>query len=268
MGIRLRRGRDFTTGEAVTPNSSVIVSQSAAELLWPGQDPIGKQLRRTGGDSAVYLVVGEVDDVKQDDWRDDGEAIVYHALTGPTPTAWGMGSPAYVVKSARAATLSREIRELVRQIAPEAPVYREFTMERLANRSLAPLSFTMSLLLFVASLALMLGAVGLYGVLSHLVSQRTQEIGVRMALGATARKVQQMVVGQGVQIVVIGAVVGLLAALASTRVLASLLFGVEAIDPLLFAAMALFLVTVGLVASWVPARRASLVDPIEAMRGE
>ncbi len=268
MGIRMRRGRDFTTGEAVTPNSSVIVSQSAAELLWPGQDPIGKQLRRTGGDSAVYLVVGEVDDVKQDDWRDDGEAIVYHALTGPTPTAWGMGSPAYVVKSPRAATLSREIRELVRQIAPEAPVYREFTMERLANRSLAPLSFTMSLLLFVASLALMLGAVGLYGVLSHLVSQRTQEIGVRMALGATARKVQQMVVGQGVQIVVIGAVVGLLAALASTRVLASLLFGVEAIDPLLFAAMALFLVTVGLVASWVPARRASLVDPIEAMRGD
>ncbi len=268
MGIRMLRGRNFTTGEAVTPNSSIIVSRSAAEQLWPGQDPIGQRLRRPGGDSAVYQVVGEVDDVKQLDWRDDGEAIVYHALTGPTATAWGMGSPAYVVKSTRAASLSREVRDLVRQIAPEAPVYREFTMERLAQRSLAPLSFTMLLLVVVSALALVLGAVGLYGVLSHLVSQRTREIGVRMALGATAQKVQRMVVQQGAQIVLAGVVVGIVAAVASTRVLSSLLYGVGAMDPLMFGAMALFLLGVGLMASWIPARRASLVDPIESMRGE
>ena len=268
MGIRLIRGRVFTNGEAVTPNSSILVSTSAAAQLWPGQDPVGKVLRRSGGDSSTYIVVGEVDDVKQLDWRGDGEAIVYHALTGPTVRSWGMGSPAYVVKSVRADGLTREVRELVRQIAPEAPVYREFTMASLARRTLAPLSFTMSLLLIVASLALFLGAVGLYGVLSHLVSQRTREIGVRMALGATARKVQQMVVQQGARIVIVGVAVGVVVAIASTRVLASLLFGVEAIDPLLFSAMALFLVAVGLAASWIPARRASLVDPIESMRGD
>lgn len=268
MGIRLRRGRVFTTGEAVTPNSSIIVSQSVASQLWPNKDPIGQRLHGTGDDSTVYLVVGEVDDVKQLDWRSDGEAMVYHALTGPTATAWGMGSPAYVVKSVRAEGLTNEVRALVRQIAPEAPVYREFTMTRLAERLLATLTFTMWLLVIVASLALFLGAVGLYGVLSHLVSQRTREIGVRMALGATARKVQQMVVRQGVQIVLVGVIVGAIVAIVSTRVLASLLYGVSANDPLLFTAMATFLLAVGLIASWIPARRASLVDPIESMRGE
>lgn len=268
MGIRMRRGRDFTNSEAVTPNTNVIVSRSAAEQLWPGQDPIGQRLRRPGGDSSLYIVVGEVDDVKQLDWRDEGEAIVYHPLTGPTASAYGMGSPAYVVKSSRAAGLSREVREMVRQIAPEAPVYREFTMESLAHRALAPLSFTMMLLLFVAGLALMLGAVGLYGVLSHLVTQRTREIGVRMALGATAQKVQAMVVRQGARIVIVGVAVGIAVALASTRLLGSLLYGVGAVDPLMFGAMALFLFVVGLMASWIPARRASLVDPLESMRGE
>jgi predicted lysophospholipase L1 biosynthesis ABC-type transport system permease subunit len=258
----------FTSGEAVTPNSGIIVSKSAAAQLWPGQDPIGQVLRRPTGDSSTYLVVGEVNDVKQLDWRSDGEAVVYHALTGPTAGAWGMGSPAYVVKSTRAAGLTREVRELVRQIAPEAPVYREFTMEALAKRTLAPLSFTMSLLLVVASLALFLGAVGLYGVLSHLVSQRTREIGVRMALGATARKVQRLVVAHGAQLLTLGVVAGVIVAIASTRVLASLLFGVEAIDPILFALMSLFLLAIGLAASWIPARRASLVDPMESMRGE
>ncbi len=268
MGIRLLRGRVFTTGEAVTPNNSVIVSRSAAEQLWPGKDPIGQRLREAGNDSVAYLVVGEVDDVKQNDWREDGESIVYHALSGPTARAWAVGTPAYVVKSSRAAGLTREVRELVRQIAPEAPVYREYTMEQLARRTLAPLSFTMSLLVFVATLALFLGAVGLYGVLSHLVSQRTREIGVRMALGATARKVQQMVVRQGAQIVMVGVAVGIAVSIAATRLLASLLFGVGAIDPLAFGAMALFLLAVGLMASWIPARRASLVDPIESMRGD
>ena len=141
-------------------------------------------------------------------------------------------------------------------------------MEYLEQRSLAPLSFTMKVLVFVATLALLLGAVGLYGVLSHLVSQRTREIGVRMALGATARNVQQMVVRQGARIVLVGVAVGIGVAFASTRMLDSLLFGVAASDPALFALTALFLVAVGLVASWIPARRASLVDPIESMRGD
>ncbi len=269
MGIALLRGRTFTSDEAVTPNTSIIVSQAAAAKLWPGEDPVGQRLRRRLGDvTYAFTVVGVVEDVKQDDWRDDGEAIVYFPLTGPTAEIWGMGSPAYVVKSPRAADLTREVRELVRQVAPEAPVYREYTMAFLAQRSMTTLSFTMLTLGVVASLALFLGAVGLYGVLSCVVAERTREIGVRMALGATAGAVRRMVVTQGAKTVLAGVVIGIGVALAATRALSSLLYGVRAADPLLFLAMALTMLGVGMLASYLPARRASGVDPIEALRSD
>jgi ABC-type lipoprotein release transport system permease subunit len=213
-------------------------------------------------------VVGVVDDVKQGDFREAGEAVAYFPLTGPAATSWAMGSPAYVVKSPRADGLAGEVRELVRQVAPEAPVYREFTMEFLAQRSMVQLSFTMLTLGVVSVLALILGAVGLYGVLSYVVAERTREIGVRMALGATAGTVRRQVVSQGTRVVLVGVVFGLAAAFAATRLLGALLFEVRAVDPLVFAAMSLMMVGVGMMASYVPARRASGVDPIEALRGE
>jgi putative ABC transport system permease protein len=268
MGISLLRGRTFTRDEAVTPNSHIIVSRSAAERLWPNQDPIGQRIRRATGPVQWFTVVGVVEDVKQDDWREAGEAVVYFPLTGPTPDAWALGSPAYVVKSPRAASLGREIRELVRQIAPEAPVYREYTMEFLARRSMVQLSFTMLTLGVISGLALILGAVGLYGVLSYVVAERTREIGVRMALGATAAAVLRMIVTQGVRVVLAGAVVGIAVALASTRLLDTLLFGTEPVDPVVFVAMSLVMIAIGMLASYVPARRASRVDPIESLRLE
>jgi ABC-type antimicrobial peptide transport system permease subunit len=209
-----------------------------------------------------------VEDVKQDDWRDPGEAIVYLPLTGPTPTAWAMGSPAYVVKSSRAASLRQEVRELVRQVAPEAPVYREYTMQFLAQRSMVQLSFTMLTLGIISALAVILGAVGLYGVLSYVVAERTREIGVRMALGATASAVRRMVVSQGAKVVLAGAVVGVAAALASTRILDALLYKVSAVDPVVFVVMSIAMIGIGMLASYVPARRASRVDPIESLRIE
>ena len=268
MGIDLLRGRQFTPDEAVTPNSSVIVSQSAAARLWPGQDPLGHRIRRTGDTPQWFTVVGVVEDVKQDDWRDAGEAIVYFPLTGPTPTAWAMGSPAYVVKSPRAASLGREVRELVRQVAPEAPVYREYTMEFLAQRSMVQLSFTMLTLGVVSALAMILGAVGLYGVLAYVVAERTREIGVRMALGATAGAVRRLVVSQGAKVVLVGTVVGIAAALASTRLLDALLYEVNAVDPAVFVAMSIMMIGIGMLASYLPARRASNVDPIESLRND
>jgi len=268
MGIDVLQGRVFTNDEAIVPNSSVIISRSAADRLWPGQGAVGRQLRPAAQNSGWFTVVGVVGDVKQDDWRDAGEAIVYLPLTGPSANTWALGSPAYVVKSARAAGLTREVRELVRQVAPEAPVYREYTMEFLAQRSMVQLSFTMLTLAVLSALALILGAVGLYGVLSYVVAERTREIGVRMALGATSASVRRLVVSQGVKVVLSGVVLGVAAAIASTRLLSSLLYDVRAIDPAVFVAMSLLMLAIGMLASYMPARRASRVDPIESLRAD
>jgi len=267
MGIALLRGRTFTNDEAFTPNTSIIVSRSAADRLWPGQEAVGQRLRRRlGTEVLTFTVAGVVADVKQLDWRDDGEAIVYFPLTGPAPRTWAMSSPAYVVKSPRAAALTSEVRDLVWQVAPEAPVYREFTMAFLAQRSMVQLSFTMLTLGVISMLALMLGAIGLYGVLSCVVAERTREIGVRMALGATASAVRRMIATRGLLVVAIGVAIGIATAAASTRALRPLLFGVETADPMVFATMSVVLLAVGLLASYLPARRASRVPPIEALR--
>jgi predicted permease len=270
MGIKLLQGRAFTPEEAVTPNNHVVISRSAAEKLWPGKNPLGQRLwpRFGRADTIPFTVVGVVGDVKQDDWRDSGEAAVYFALTGPSATTWAIGSPAYVVKSARADNLQREVRELVHQVAPEAPVYREFTMEFLARRSMVQLSFTMLTLGVVSALALVLGAVGLYGVLSYVVAERTREIGVRMALGATAAAVRRMVVSQGARVVSVGVAIGLVAAYACTRLLGALLYDVKAADPLVFAGMSAMMLGIGALASYMPARRASGVSPIESLRSD
>jgi predicted permease len=270
MGIDLLQGRTFTDDEAVTPNRSVILSRAAAERLLPGRKTVGQQIRRVGSNNAVtpFTVVGVVDDVKQLNWRDAGEAAVYFPATGPTAAMWALTSPAYVVKSPRAESLQREVRELVRQIAPEAPVYREYTMEFLAQRSMVELSFTMLTLGVVAALALMLGAVGLYGVLSYVVAERSREIGVRMALGATASAVRRHFVVQGTRVVALGVAIGLGVAYSTTRVLRALLFEVTAVDPVVFAAMAATMFAIGALASYMPARRASSVDPSESLRSD
>jgi putative ABC transport system permease protein len=270
MGIDLLQGRVFTTDEAVTPNTSVIVSRGAAAKLWPEGSPLGQRVQPRIGRNVQpwFTVVGVVDDVKQNDWREAGQEIVYLPLTGPTDSSWRMGSPAYVVKSPRAGMMQREVRELVRQIAPEAPVYREYTMEFLAQRSMTQLSFTMLTLGVVSGLALLLGALGLYGVLSYVVAERTREIGVRMALGATAASVRRMVVSQGARVVLIGVVLGVGVALVSTRLLKALLFDVKAVDPILFAAMSVMMLAIGMLASYMPARRASSVNPIESLRSD
>ncbi|HEX6694149.1 MAG TPA: ABC transporter permease, partial [Longimicrobiales bacterium] len=270
LGIPLLAGRTFTSDEAFTPNRNIIVSKAAAEKLWPGVSPLGRTLRpRFGGtDTIPFTVVGVVGDVKQDDWRQPGQGVFYFPLTGPTADTWGMGSPAYVVKSARAGTLAQEVRSLVREIAPEAPVYREYTMEFLARRSMIQLSFTMLTLGVVSALALILGAVGLYGVLSYVVAQRTREIGVRMALGATKSAVRRQIVSQGAKVVMVGVVIGIVGALASTRVLATLLFGIKAVDPRVFALMSVIMIGMGMLASYMPAHRASSLDPIDALRND
>jgi predicted permease len=269
MGISVLAGQTFDRRAEPTTNVTAIASRAAAELLWPGEDPIGQVIRPAGAPDAFPWVTisGVVEDVILADFREQTpEPLLYLPLVGPSAQAWGVGTPAYVVKSPLAARLAPDIRTLVQEIAPGAPMYRVFTMEQLADRSMAQLSFTMLNLFIAAGLALVLGAVGIYGTISYIVSRRTREIGIRMALGARAADVRRMVVAQGGKVALVGVAIGLVAAVFAARSLESLLFEVQARDPIVFAAVAVAMLGVALFASYLPARRASAVDPVEAIR--
>jgi predicted permease len=267
MGIALQAGAVFERNANPTADVKAVVSRAAADRLWPGENPIGKRLRPAADTSIWASVIGVVDDVMLTDLRQDAaDPMVYMPMVGPTARSWGVGTPAYVVKTARAEAIAPEVRALIREVAPSAPMYRVFTMAGLASRSMAQLSFTMLTIALAAGLALILGAVGLYGVLSYVVSQRTREIGVRMALGARAGEVRRMVVAQGGRVTLVGVVIGVVAAVLLTRVLEGMLFGVRAIDVPTFAAMALLMLGVAVLASYIPARRASSVDPMRSLR--
>jgi len=261
MGIELVRGRYFDRVEEERAMPFVIISRSAAELLFPGEDPIDKQLRPATGGPKWYSVIGVVEDVLIDDLRRKSpEPMVYLPAVSP--------SPAYVMKSTRADKLEPEVRAVIREVIPTSPMYRIFTMKRLAANAMASLSFTMLMVGIAALLALVLGAVGLYGVLSYRVTKSTQEIGVRMALGAEARTVRRMFVWQGGRVAVVGIVVGTLAAVGLTTYIKTLLFKVGRLDGLAFAGMSAVMLAVALLASYIPARRASRVDPVVALRAE
>lgn len=261
MGIELRRGRYLERSEEELGTPNVIISEAAARLLYPGEDPIGQRLRPEAAGDTWYTVVGVVEDVKVDDpRREKPEPMVY--LPGVAT------SPAYVVRTARADSIAPEIRAIVREMLPLSPMYRVFTMEELFERSMASLSFTMMMVAAGAVLALVLGAVGLYGVISYNVARRAKEIGVRMALGAQAKSVRAMFIWQGARVALVGLIAGLLAAAALTKSVQTLLYGVERLDPSAFAGMSIVMLAVALAASYVPARRASLVDPVVVLRRE
>jgi predicted permease len=264
MGIELLHGRYFDRVEEERAMPLVIISQSAAKLLFPGEDAIGKQVRPAAGDRnnpTWYSIIGVVEDVLIDDLRRQApEPMVYLPAVS--------SSPAYVIKSARAEQLEPEVRAIIREVIPTSPMYRIFTMERLAAKAMANLSFTMLMVSIAAVLALVLGAVGLYGVLSYRVTKRAREIGVRMALGAEAKTVRRMFVSQGGRVALIGIIVGVLAGVGLTRYIQTLLFNVARLDLVAFAGMSAVMFVVALLASYVPARRASRVDPVVALRAE
>jgi ABC-type lipoprotein release transport system permease subunit len=261
------QGRPFDRSEQLDSAGNVVISLAAANLLWPNQDPIGRRLQSSES-TAWQTIIGVVEDVMQDNFRETPQPLVYLPLVSSDALSRPVSSPAYVIKVPQAEQMAPQVRALAREVAPEAPMYRSYTMDELARRAVVSLSFTMLTLGIISTLALILGSVGLYGVLSYIVAERTREIGVRMALGARAEQVRWMVVVQGARVVGAGIIIGIAVSLASTRALGSLLFGVQALDLATFIGMSVSMVLVGLLASYLPARRASNVDPIESLRGD
>jgi predicted permease len=267
MQIPLLEGRLFHDQDTPDNPQVVIVDEHMAQQLWPGQSPLGKRL--SFGDltqKPVWAtVVGVAGRVKQYALDSDSRIALY------LPQSQHAGRAMYVVlrtNRVRPETLTSSVAHELHELDRDLPMYGVRTMAQRVDESLARRRFSTSMLVLFASLALALAAIGVYGVMSYLVSQGTREIGIRMALGATRRGIVALVVRQGMTLAMTGVAIGLMGALLLTRLLSSLLFGVGATDPLTFAAIALMLALVALVASYVPARRTARIDPMIALRCE
>jgi len=273
IGIPLIAGRTFTAADNDQPGTAaVVVSQSFAERFWPGENPIGKRIAPNGWtDQPFYNVVGVVGDVHSSSVEEAPAIVVYYPIVNiPSETRipWSANYMHLVVGTSLGdpALVFPAIRQAIADIDPSIPLANVETMAAIVDRSMGRLSFTMTLLALASVVALVLAAVGLYGVISYIVSRRTRELGVRIALGAEPRQVASLVLAGSLRTVIAGTLAGTAAALALTRLMQSLLFGVATTDPLTFAAAISILMAVSLLASWLPVRRAARVDPMIAMR--
>jgi putative ABC transport system permease protein len=268
LGVPLRRGRLFTAGDVTGAPPVAIINEEMARRIFEGADPIGRRV--TFGDPADtaavwYTIVGVVGTVAQEGLTAKPYTQLYRPLTQrPSRSIYlsvrtAGGDPMAVAPA---------LRKALRAVAPDLPVNDVRTMEDRVAANIARPRVSVALLGVFSAVALALAAVGIYGVVSYTVAQRTREIGIRMALGARPDGVLQLVVRQGLAPVALGVAVGLASALLATRLMRSLLYGVSATDPLTFAAVALFLALVALVAIWLPARRATRVSPLVALRYE
>jgi len=261
--IPLIRGRLFGEEDRANTPLSLLINQAMARRFWPDQDPIGKQVKVLE-DDVTGTIVGVVGDTKQLNLRDE-----------PTPQLYAAYSqqPVYfatlVVRTlVEPMTLSESVRQAIWQVDSDQPMWKIRSVDLLVERSLADRKFLLALMVVFAALALALTIIGLYGVISYLVNQRTQEIGIRMALGAQMRHIMQLILRHGVVLVALGLGIGLVAAVVLTRLMAHMLYGVTATDPVTYGAIALLLTFVALVACYLPARRATQVDPVVALRSE
>ncbi|HEY0321331.1 MAG TPA: ABC transporter permease [Pyrinomonadaceae bacterium] len=264
MGIPLRSGRKFTERDTTGTPGVVLISETMARRVFPGEDPIGKRLTINYLEQRVSLeIVGVVADVKQM----MAENMNLHIYDCNLQRPWL--STALVVRSdGNPQSLTQSVQRAIREVDSNRVASDVKTMEQLLTESVSQPRFYTQLLSVFAALALLLAAVGIYGLMSYTVTQRTHEIGVRIALGARGSDVVRMVVGQGMSLVIVGVGLGLAAAFALTRLMQSLLFEVSASDPVTFIFVALLLASVAFIACYIPARRATRVDPMTALRYE
>jgi predicted permease len=268
MEIPLVRGRLFGEQDIRSAPRAIVIDQRMAEQLWPGRDPIGQRVRRGGFDAnstAPWMtVVGVVGRIKQDALDADSRMAMYLPhLQFPTRAL------NLVVRTTQAPeAMADAVRQQVRALDPDLPVYRVKSMESRVAASLAERRFSMLLLGLFALLALGLAMLGVYGVMAYFVAQGARELGIRMALGASPRAILGLVVSQGAGVAALGLVLGLAGAMALGRFIEALLFDVGTRDPITFVAMPLVLAVVALVACYIPARRATRIDPTVALRSE
>jgi predicted permease len=273
MRIPLLRGRDLDASDVAGRAPTVIVSQSFAERFWPGQNPLGKHVTLTFYPGVAREVVGVVGDIKLDSLDETRPvAMVYWPIDqifAPPSEAWRSFGMALAVRTAGdPMNFVSAVTAAVHQVDAETPVIDVFSMNQIIANSLSPRRSNMFLLAAFAALALILTAVGIYSVLSYAVRRRVREIGIRMALGASHSDVLKMIVTDGLKPILLGVAIGLGAALALGRVVSSLIYGVRPTDPLTFATVAVLLVAVGILATAVPAYRATRVEPIRTLRDE
>jgi len=266
MGIPLRRGRLITERDTADSPHVALINETMAKKIFPNEDPIGKRISfgRSDDKPDWYEIVGIVGDVKHYALDQETTSQTYEPFTQQT-----FSSMSLVVRTTGdPANMTAAIRNEVLSLDKEQPISGIKTLDQLVSTSIAQQQFSMLLLGVFAVVALALAAIGIYGVLSYAVTQRTHEIGIRMALGAGRRDVLRLVVGHGMLLTMAGVGTGLVAAFALTRLMSTLLFGVSATDPVTFSLIALLLMAIALLACWIPARRATNVDPMIALRYE
>ena len=268
MGIRLVRGRFPTADDRVERAPGVVVNQALAKQYWPNEDPIGKQIRL--GAPENYLIppspiVGVVGDTPDAGLSEPPIPTVFmpHAVA-----PWWTFFTFVIRTSGPPEVATTSVRRELRALFPTAPIRNVRTMDVVLQESVAPARVSMRLIGAFAIVALITAALGVFGVLSFIVSQRTRELGIRMALGAAPSDVRRMVVAYGSRLAVIGLGIGLVGSFALTRLISSMLFGIEPTDPVTFASVSLILLAIGVLASWLPARRATRIEPISALRSD
>lgn len=263
LGTRLLKGRFFNERDVADAPSVYIINETLARRCWPNEDPIGKRIRYNNSDPWGEIV-GVVEDVKFDGLHLESTPHLFEPYQQNPWSFLVVTVRSSLDKGAMLAAVRRDVKAL----DPNLPVSNVRMMEEVVAQSLTTRRFVLLLFGLFAGLALLLATVGIYGVLSASVSQRTRELGVRIALGATTRDIGRLIVGQGLRLVLSGIVIGVVSALALQRVIGKLLFGVSPTDPTTFTLIALLLILVALFACWIPARRAAKVDPLTALRSE
>jgi putative ABC transport system permease protein len=268
LEIPIKRGRGLAATDSETSERVVVINETMARVYWPNEDPVGRRLAigESSKDTSWHTIIGVVGDNRHASLSEPPVPTAFISYRQDLESWPRMG---FVIKArTNAASLSSTVRTELARIDRAQPVYAIEPLDNLLRTSVAQRRFIMLLLGSLASIALLLAMIGVYGVISFSVSERTQEIGIRMALGARAIDVLGMVIGQGMRVAIIGIVLGLGAAFALTRLLTSMLFEVSPTDPRTFAVVAAMLCGVALLACFLPARRATKVDPLVALRYE